>query len=440
MKVLLARTLFQIGLALILCSAVVYSQTATKRLEKATKFDEYGSIGGCDHSARLDNLAITLQEDPTIEGHIVYYGHELAGQHTLEAIKDYLVNSRGISEDRFHVTYGGANDDLREPRVQLWLAPNGIGPELTRYENKFETFTGLFEDGERSDNIDWGEADGGTGPPVYGGSILSFVDMLNKRKETVAFIVAFNGADAAPGAWRRVAQLESERLQSSGIAGERIKTLYGGSRKETSIQLWILPTTEPPPVKNVDAEPLPDKTIQIGSFGDNQLGEERSERWALEGLLDVLRSSKDLRACIIVKLEKEVAAEELDQEQPPQIDLDAMPETPGPKPADLLKLVEKWKSELVERHKVSHDRIVVLFTRAKEYEGNTLETWIVPSGASLPDPDAEPAEETVQDPQLVQAVTEKDGIQSEVINPDKFRSNDPQPDKAQRAKKNPPQL
>ena len=81
-------------------------------------FDEYGSIGGCDHSARLDNFAIMLQNNATIEGQIIYYGHELAGQRTLEGIKDYLVNSRGIDEDRFHITYGGINDDLKEPRIQ----------------------------------------------------------------------------------------------------------------------------------------------------------------------------------------------------------------------------------------------------------------------------------------------------------------------------------
>src|SRR3712207_9278478 len=40
----------------------------------ARKIDEFGRVGGCDHSARLDNFAIELQNAPGSVGHVIAYG------------------------------------------------------------------------------------------------------------------------------------------------------------------------------------------------------------------------------------------------------------------------------------------------------------------------------------------------------------------------------
>ncbi len=154
-------------------------------------FDEYGRIGGCDHSARLDNLAIQLQNDSNLEGYLVYYGPESASEITLDIIKDYLINSRGVDEQRWKTIYAGLNNDLTEPRIQLWLAPRGAPPpELVKYESKVETFSGLFVEREGWDGIYLGEGEG-TGPPVPDVSVPTFIDMLKARKDAVAYIVAF---------------------------------------------------------------------------------------------------------------------------------------------------------------------------------------------------------------------------------------------------------
>ena len=313
MKVLF-RLGFAIGLALLLCSAGVSAQTPTRRIKATAMFDEYGSIGGCDHSARLDNLAIAVQNDPNLEGYVVYYGPEGASELTLGIISNYLINSRGIAEESFKTIYAGPNSDPSEPRVQLWLVPQGApAPELVRYENKVETFNGMFEEHEGWDGIYLDGEDGGTGPPVPGVTFPTFVDMLKNRKDTLAYIVAFSGTEAAPGAWRRVAQQESEQLLSEGVAADRLRTVYGGSdkkSKETKIQLWILPESAPPPVADAGPEPPPNKTIQIGSHGDYELGDGRMERWAFEVLLSAFHANKDMRVCIIVRVQQDEEPDE----------------------------------------------------------------------------------------------------------------------------------
>src|SRR6185436_9554638 len=67
---------------------------------------------------------------------------------------------------------------------------------------------------------------------------------------------------------------------------------------------------------------------------------------------------------------------------------------PEPEPADVAKLVEQWKDELAAKYKIGADRFVVLFTHSDGFSNNMLETWVVPPGAALPNPEGEPAADT----------------------------------------------
>jgi hypothetical protein len=422
---------FAVGLTLLLCAAVISAQETPKPVDAPAMFDEYGRIGGCDHSARLDNLAISLQNDPNLKSYIVYYGPESISAPTLDIIKDYLVNSRGVAEDRFETVYAGPNSDLSEPRIQLWLAPSGApAPELPRYESKIETFSGLFDDYAGWDGIYLeGDEDAGTGPPVPDVSFATFVDMVKNRKDTMAYLVAYSGTEVAPEAWRRVAQKELSRLQAQGVTPDRVRTIYGGrdkDSKETKIQLWILPADAPPPVADAGPEPPPQKNIYISTYGDYELGDKRGERWAFEVLLGSLRANSDLRVCIIVRFEEEkTAIEEPAEAQPetrPVIELNDLASTTDETvefdPPDLVQVIDRWKNELAVKYKIREDRIVVLFAtrRASELGGNSLETWVVPAGALLPNPDAEPTEETAEEAKPAEPVgteNDKSGVPSE---------------------------
>ncbi|HWN07965.1 MAG TPA: hypothetical protein VNO50_01525 [Pyrinomonadaceae bacterium] len=404
MNILLRFPRFAVGLAFLLCSVAVSAQTIPEPIEAATKFDEYGRVGGCDHSARLDNFAIELQNNPNLEGYVVYYGPQSASEQTLGIIQDYLINSRGISGECLKTIYAGPNSDPREPQIQLWVAPSGAPPpELVKYESRVETFNGLFTENERWESIYFGEGEA-TGPPVPDVSMATYVDILKRRQDTLAYIVAFSGTESAPGGWRRMAERESEELQSKGIPSDRIRTIYGGNEKENegiTMQFWILSEKASPPVIDAGPELPPTSTRQIGNYGDYELNDERGERLAFKILLDGLRTSAELRICIIVHLESAAVAEESaesEKEDPLEVAATFAPgETPAPEPADLLKLIEKWKAELTGKHKISPDRLIVFYRKSGAPGGNSLKTWIVPSGARLPDPNAEPGEELADD-------------------------------------------
>lgn len=282
------------------------AQIQSTALEAPVLFDEYGRLGGCDHSARLDNLAIQIQNGPTLHAYIIVYAPEGEGQGSgkqlLELIKGYLVNSRGLEDERINTVYGGRNNDLTEPRIQLWISPHStLKPDLFNYESDIETFQGKFADFRAWDGVALvGEE--GPGLPVGSVTGAAFADMLKQQKTAIAYIVSFNGVDATPGAWHRVAQKQAESLQESGVPAERIKIIYGGNQKATRVQLWILPPEAPPPVEDRGPEPSLRKTIQLGVFSDYDLADLDKEREVLELIANVLRIDEKLSVLVVVRL------------------------------------------------------------------------------------------------------------------------------------------
>jgi hypothetical protein len=352
--------------------------------EVAHKFDEIEVVGGCDHSARLDNLALTLMNDPTVEAHFIIYGPEGEGSGSgtfrLRVTKDDLVETRGLDASRFRMTYAGRYKSQRLSATQIWLAPRGAdAPEPARFENEVATFRGKFAEYDAWDGIDVG-FDAGTGPPVGDVGMAGFSDMLREQPETRAYIVVYQGEDSTPGLWRRVAERYAGRFEREGIEAERIETIFGGYQKEAKAQFWILPKDAPPPVADAGRERKVVESVKLGEFNVYELGEEKDAAWAYKAFADVLREDKDLRACIVVRLKTPGsggdASAEAQQEPAQAADL--------PK-ADLTRLVERWREDLSKSYGIGADRFIVMFASVEdEWSEGQLETWLVPQGSRWP--------------------------------------------------------
>ena len=93
------------------------------------KFDEFPAIAYNDLKARLDNYAIELQNDPGATAYVIVYpgqnGRAGEVQKNTTRIVDYLVNSRGINQQRIVTLVGPPRDVLL---VELWLCPQGAKP------------------------------------------------------------------------------------------------------------------------------------------------------------------------------------------------------------------------------------------------------------------------------------------------------------------------
>ena len=94
-------------------------------------FDKFGDINCEDEYARLDNFALHLQNEPSAQGYIIFYGGRLfrgrlprVGEAAARVgrLKPYLVNRRGIPAERVTVINGGYQEDFH---IELWIVPFG---------------------------------------------------------------------------------------------------------------------------------------------------------------------------------------------------------------------------------------------------------------------------------------------------------------------------
>jgi len=99
------------------------------RENPAREFDVCNSCSYDDQKARLDNLAVELQNDPSTTAYVIVYGARTSRMGQADRLgvraRDYLVTRRGIDPSRIIVLNGGFRE---EDSVELWIVPSGAKP------------------------------------------------------------------------------------------------------------------------------------------------------------------------------------------------------------------------------------------------------------------------------------------------------------------------
>ncbi|OLE50745.1 MAG: hypothetical protein AUG51_26715 [Acidobacteria bacterium 13_1_20CM_3_53_8] len=93
------------------------------------RFDEFPALNYDDLKARLDNLAIQLQNEPDSTGYIIVYSGRAsrAGQAERlgERARQYLTTQRNLDPGRLVIVNGGVRDT---DTFEIWLVPQGAQP------------------------------------------------------------------------------------------------------------------------------------------------------------------------------------------------------------------------------------------------------------------------------------------------------------------------
>jgi hypothetical protein len=104
-------------------------QPPPPRERSSREFDVCCSCSFDDQKARLDNLGIELQNDPSTTSYIIAYGARTSrvgqAERLLARAKDYLVQKRQVDPGRLVTLNGGYRE---EDCVELWLVPQGATP------------------------------------------------------------------------------------------------------------------------------------------------------------------------------------------------------------------------------------------------------------------------------------------------------------------------
>ncbi|HCX29762.1 MAG TPA: hypothetical protein DHU55_08340 [Blastocatellia bacterium] len=120
-----------------LCRQTVQASTFTPRTPKrdivGSEFDTCCNCSYDDQKARLDNLAVELQNDPSTTTYLMAYAGRTsrAGESArlLARARDYLVTHRGVDASRINLINGGFRED---DCVEVWVVPRGAVPPQPR--------------------------------------------------------------------------------------------------------------------------------------------------------------------------------------------------------------------------------------------------------------------------------------------------------------------
>ncbi len=119
--------MFRFLISVIIIISVASFALSQEIKPKAEKIDEFGAINECDLGARIDNLFITLQNNPESKGKIIIYKglNVLPGQ--LESQNSWLsrfihnyILLRGFDKSKIEIIETGFRD---ERVTELWIVP-----------------------------------------------------------------------------------------------------------------------------------------------------------------------------------------------------------------------------------------------------------------------------------------------------------------------------
>ncbi|MGH9903918.1 MAG: hypothetical protein ACRD68_19075, partial [Pyrinomonadaceae bacterium] len=273
----------------------------------ARKFDEYGKVGHCDMTARLDNFAVALMNEPGVRSFIISYDspekkYDYADRQNKVA-RHYLVHERGIDPARI-TTVNGGQKNIEHVSTELWVVPEGATPpaappETDRHTDK--NFSGKFDVYATDENVYREMVELG-----YSGESIShteFAEKLKQQPDSLGYLVIRASKNSSPGAWRRLARRDERVLQKEyGVESGRLKSIDGGQSDGdySEVELWVLPKWAPPLAGVVEKiERVPETAFKVSTYDSDGSPGEDAERWVLENLAEALRESPKAHVCII---------------------------------------------------------------------------------------------------------------------------------------------
>ena len=234
--------LFNVVASALAAGAIAFAQPASP---VTRQFDQFGDIQASDLIARLDNLAIHLQEDPQAKTFLIVYRtrRDLPGLSNRYAhrMRSYLTISRGISPNRIVTVDGGVAGCLSQ---ELWIVPAGGTAPTPRADASLDSYRGAaykFDEhhyvlGDDGYDTYWSEA-----PADLHSYLEAFAEELRKHPKSTGYLVAYPSynRDRPSVAQTMLRRERNFLIKELRIKPSQIKTIAGGRREWRTMELWI---------------------------------------------------------------------------------------------------------------------------------------------------------------------------------------------------------
>lgn len=221
------------------------------------KFDDFGYMNHENYSARLDNIAGALQNEPTAQGYFIFHngGKSLPGAalRYVKRLQNYMVNLRGIEPSRMILLEGGPREEIV---VEFWISPPGgaapvpsprvsLEPSRTKsylYDSYSYDCDRLFRPRIKAPAYidDCGYA--GMRYEDQSARLDGFARAVSQTPGATARLVVSSLARDARGKVREFIQKEKEYLvRNGGLNSSNIAVVYRRAPKYRSVKLWVAP-------------------------------------------------------------------------------------------------------------------------------------------------------------------------------------------------------
>lgn len=239
------------------------------------KFDEFGNIPSGDTKARLDYLAITLQNDPTLQVQIVVYGGRIGARdqafRRAAWIRDYLANTRAMEPGRIITINGGYRDELSG---ELWLSPKGanapvvtptVDEEYVQIKGQTNgrlaaAFPVQAPNSQTHLNLQPSRRVSEYGNVSHDDErsrLEKFAAMLDGDENLQGVIVGYGGRRGrATEALERADRAKRLLIEKQVFYNARINTVDCGYRENQATELWVSPVGASPPICSPTVNPI----------------------------------------------------------------------------------------------------------------------------------------------------------------------------------------
>lgn len=231
---------------------------------KAELIDEFGKICSEDLMSRYDGFLIKLQSKPMAMGYIVLYGDRSVEGRNLNFI-NYLTGFyptvRRFDKTRLSLIRG---ENQSQMKIQFWLVPAGANPPKPEKEFAQEkiTSTTLFDKNWADFHRWYGELE------IYSNGFLelgcefspnvsAFAETLLSNPELTGYLIVYTKFGKGIKRGNQIANFAVKNLTKNfKVPRNRLKTIYGGNRREPEIELWFVPKGDKSPI------PTPNKNLK----------------------------------------------------------------------------------------------------------------------------------------------------------------------------------
>jgi hypothetical protein len=234
----------------------------SQKTSEAIPVDEFGDVCSEDLMARMDNFMIQINNNPTARGLVVFHGRTDTEGRNLK-LADYIARRPtrpGVGLPKLPIIRG---ENRNKQLIQFWLVPPGAPEpkpdrpyvpstyaETTLFDrspvrfHRWEGVLDIYVDGFYDLGCDFSP----------NRKVLS--EILRMNEDLNAYLVVYTDSENRKDGLKLASWALNDLVKNHKVSRSRVRAIFGGLRKESEIEFWLVPKGKPSPKARPNLDPI----------------------------------------------------------------------------------------------------------------------------------------------------------------------------------------